>query len=346
MMRILILDDSPAFRARLKAALESDPDICVVAQARGGAQTVDLVSQLQPDLVTLDIAAPGAERFRAIEQIMAQRPTPILVLTSHGREAIVFGALAAGALDVMAKPDANGASLGPIVDRVKRLVQARPRPTLALRMPPPASDGTIAAARGAPSAPRRSPARRFVVLASSAGGPHTLMQILTRLPADLPAALLVVQHITAGFSCGLARWLEQACALPVRLAEANQVPEPGVILIAPDGANLLLGPDRRIILDARAGPALVARPAADPTLRSAATVCGANLLAVVLTGMGRDGAVGVEAVKAHGGRVVVQDRATSVVYGMPEAARPFADAELAPESIAADIVRFAHGHVV
>lgn len=182
----------------------------------------------------------------------------------------------------------------------------------------------------------------LVVLAASAGGPQALMHVLSGLPAGLPAAVLVVQHIAAGFARGLAHWLNQTCTLPVRLAEADHLAGPGLVLIAPDDAHLVLGRRRRIILDRRTGLSLPVCPAADLTLQSAAPLCGADLLAVVLTGMGRDGAAGVEAVKAHGGQVIVQDQATSAAYGMPQAARPFADAELPLESIAADIIRFVH----
>jgi two-component system chemotaxis response regulator CheB len=331
MIRVLIVDASLVFRAALKAELESDTDIRVVGQARNGAEAVDLVLRLQPDLVTVDVLMPESDGFEAVEQIMAQRPTPIVVITSVDRQAIVFRTLAAGALDVVTKPKV-GACMRPIIDRVKSLAQARPRRT------------------GVPSQPLRAPAAKtasrgngpeaaagpLVVLASSAGGPQALMQVLSGLPADLPAPVLVVQHIAAGFAQGLAQWLDQSCALPVQLAEADQVPPPGAVLIAPDNAHLVLGPGRRIILDRRTSPAAAIRPAADLTLGSAAGVCGEDMLAVVLTGMGRDGAAGVKAVKANGGRVIVQDKATSFVLPMSAAANP----ELLSE-VAAGLSRYA-----
>lgn len=340
MIRVVIVDDSLIFRTALKAGLESDPDIRVVGQARNGGQALDLIRTLQPDLVTLDVYMRDSDGFDAVQQIMAERPTPIVVITSGDREAIVFRALAAGALDVVTKPKAIRTAIGPIIDRLKTLAQAHPRrirfPTSSI---PVASNG-IASPDSGSKAVRKASRGPLVVLASSAGGPQALVQILSSLPADFPAPLLVIQHIASGFARGLGQWLDQTCVLPVQLAEADKVPVPGVVLVAPDDAHLVLGPGRRIILDRRTRSPFSICPAADLTLRSAAALCGKELLAVVLTGMGRDGAAGVEAVKAHGGRVIVQDQATSVVYGMPQAARPFADAELPLESIATHIIRF------
>lgn len=342
MIRIVIVDDKLTFRAAFKTALENDPDMQVVGRAKNGAEAIDLVRTLRPDLVTLDVLMSDSDGFELVEQIMTERPTPIVVITSGDREAILFRALAAGALDVIIKPKATPAALRPIIDRLKILAHAHPRRVLVPSPPPPAASGTTPSQGGKARAARTAPNGPLVILASSAGGPQALLQVLSGLPADFPAPVLVVQHIAAGFARGLAQWLDQTCSLSVRVAETNTVPSPGFVLVAPDDAHLVLGRSRRIVLDRRTSVPSSIRPAADLTLRSAAALYGKDLLAVVLTGMGRDGALGVEAVKAHGGQVIVQDEATSAVYGMPQASRPFADAELPLESIAGNIIRFVH----
>jgi two-component system, chemotaxis family, protein-glutamate methylesterase/glutaminase len=182
-----------------------------------------------------------------------------------------------------------------------------------------------------------------VVIASSAGGPQALAQLLGQLPAGLPATIVVIQHIAMGFGQGLANWLAESAALPVRVAAAGEMPQPGEILIAPDDAHLVFLGDRRLAFDRTVEVKSQLRPAADVTFRSAADVFGRDLLAVVLTGMGSDGAEGAQHVRETGGRVVVQDEATSTVYGMPHAARPFANAEFPLSKMADEIIRFADG---
>ncbi|MBI5566475.1 MAG: chemotaxis-specific protein-glutamate methyltransferase CheB [Chloroflexi bacterium] len=341
MIRVLIVDDSAIFRSALKTALESDADIRVVGQAANGSEAVELVTRLEPDLVTLDVNMPGLDSFQTVEQIMARRPTPILIIADVKRETLIFRMLAAGALDVLTKPDHDPAAMRPIVDRVKGLALAHAHST---RLVPSTADSTAQR----PTTHRPTGGRGsgpVVIIVSSAGGPPALAQVLAQLPADMPAAVLIVQHIAPGFAPGMAKWLSVNCLLPVQLAEADQVLQAGVVGVAPDNAHLVVAPGRRLLLDQSIDAHSSLRPAADVTLRSAAEVCGADLLAVVLTGMGRDGAAGTEIVKARGGRVVVQDQATSAVYGMPQAARQFADAELPLQDIAAYIIRFVYDHV-
>ena len=357
MTRVLIVDDSALFRTLLKAGLERDAEIQVIGQASSGEEAITLVASLKPDVVTMDVVMPGIDGFETVRQIMAQQPTPILVISNLDREKVVFRMLAAGALDVIPKPRATVEAMIPIAEKVKSLDKARPRfsrplaergtAPVALKTTPAPSRPT--ARRATPSLPEQECSGQMTVhsgpvvfLVSSAGGPQALAHILADLPAQLPAALLVVQHIAAGFGRGLANWLNSLCPLSVRLAEDNQPLQNGLVLVAPDNAHLFLTCERRTRLDTLTEPIGALRPAADLSLRSVAEVCEKDLLAVVLTGMGSDGAEGVKAVKAHGGHVAVQDQASSAVYGMPKAARPFADRELALEEIASYIVHFAH----
>jgi two-component system chemotaxis response regulator CheB len=348
MIRVVIADDSALFRAVLKSALEADGGIKVVGTASDGDEAVAAVLRHEPDLVTMDVVMPGRGGEEAIREIMRRRPTPVLVVSSLERNDIVFRMLAAGALDVVAKPDGTPRALAALVRKAKEVAAARQslrgaRPR-AGRPPPPAP-------AAAPPTPRASPrpvvratpgesSAPLVVIASSAGGPAALEKLLPTLPAlDVP--IVVVQHIAVGFAAGLASWLGTVSAVPVRLARDDAPLLPRGILLAPDDADVEVTPGCRVRL--RRGAAGVAHPNADVTIRSAADVYGASLLVVVLTGMGSDGAEGARAAKARGGRVVAQDEETSAVYGMPRAARPHADAVLPLGEIGAEIVRFARG---
>ncbi|HEV8268609.1 MAG TPA: chemotaxis protein CheB [Thermoanaerobaculia bacterium] len=339
MIRVLVVDDSPLFQNILARGLERDPDIRVVGKAASAEQAVAMVSSLEPDVVTLDVVMPGKDGFAAVKEIMARRPTPIVVVSSLERHTIVFPMLAAGALDVIGKPGSGG-DFGAIAKKIKDLaaVHLKPAARSRFRMKPPSMGHGGAVRRSAVAG-----GRRLVVIASSAGGPQALAQLVGQLPPGLPATVVVIQHIAMGFGQGLANWLAESAPLPVRVAAAGEMPHPGEILIAPDDAHLVFLGDRRLAFDRTVEVKSQLRPAADVTFRSAADAFGRDLLAVVLTGMGSDGAEGAQHVREMGGRVVVQDEATSTVYGMPHAARPFANAEFPLSKMADEIIRFAHG---
>lgn len=337
MTRVLIVDDSALFKRLLERALGADPTMKVVGWAGRGDQAVELTTRLMPDVITMDVLMPGMDGFEVVKRIMATRPTPILVVSSLEREKIVFKMLAAGALDVIPKPDAKPESMRRLVDRIRELAKAHVR---ASAPAPTAFGDTGAPLRPHPRAGAPPGTGPVVVIASSAGGPQALGHVLGGLPADLPGSIVVVQHIAEGFGTGFASWLRGGSALRVELAKRGATLAPGTILVAPDDAHVKILSGRRVELDHTSDAHVYVRPAADVTLKSAAEECGERLLAVILTGMGHDGAVGVQAVRAHGGRVIVQNEATSAVWGMPQASRPFADAELPLEKIPDAIVRF------
>jgi two-component system, chemotaxis family, protein-glutamate methylesterase/glutaminase len=251
-----------------------------------------------------------------VEEIMCARPTPILVVSSlissdgdHAAAALASGALEAIAKDSLPLRDPDGLAAVSFRGRVKLLGGAR-----VIRHPRGRLNGRVAAS----SAP--APRGSVIGICASTGGPHALATLLSGIPDGFPVPILVVQHIAAGFSDGLARWLDGAVPLPVRLAENGTLALPGVTL-APDGADLLFGPEGVLRLDRTTPPALH-RPSADALLHSIARCAGSAGVAVVLTGMGRDGADGLAAVHAAGGLTIAQDEATSAVYGMPlEAAK-------------------------
>lgn len=312
--RVVICDDSRTYAAGLKRFLERDPQIEVVGVFASGEELLSRLPALDPDLVTMDLEMPKMGGERAIAEIMRIRPLPILVLSAFGGKESerAAEALAAGALETMSKtelslrdPDSIWATA--LRGRVKRLASVR------LRRAPARPPGPR------PGPPAAFPARpaRAVGIGASTGGPPALLEVLRELPADFQAPVFVVQHIAAGFLRGLVSWLDDRIPLPVRIATAGARVEPGV-WFAPDHVHLLLDGSCRMATDAAAHGAH--RPSIDVLFRSLAATHAEGVVGVVLTGMGSDGAAGVEAIRAAGGYVVAQDEATSAVFGMPRSA--------------------------
>jgi len=324
---VLICEDSGTYAAALRRTLEYDGDITVAGVCGTAEEAVAALPELRPDLVTMDIELPGMDGLAAVELIMGTMPVPIVVLSAHlgpgnGRAA---AALAAGALDAMAKDDLDlgspaGAAGAAFRHRIRVIAQAsvicHPRAKLAAR----------------PQAPAPGRSVSVVGMCSSAGGPQVLARLLGALPAGYPVPILVVQHITAGFTESLARWLGQQSLVPVRVAEDGAAAAPGA-WIAPEGAHLLVTAGGRLSLD-RATVAGPHRPSGDVLLNSIARAAGRHGAAIVLTGMGHDGAAGAAAVRAAGGLAITQDEASSAIYGMPKAALDHGvDLVLTPDQI-------------
>jgi len=329
-IRVLVCEDSRVYSVALRRTLEHEGDIVVAAVCPNAEQALAMLPGVEPDLVTMDIELPGMTGLEAVEHIMASRPTPILVLSSHvGEEgSAAAAALAAGALEALAKDDIDltrpgGAAAAAFRRRVRTLARAR-----VIRHP----RARLKQARTRAAARPRQVAAAGVV--ASTGGPQALATVLGGLPPDYPVPVLVVQHIAAGFIDGLVRWLDGAIDLSARLAEDGAQLAPG-ITVAPEGVHLRVGPDGRLVLDRRGNGGLH-RPSGDVLLASLAESLGADAAAVVLTGMGRDGAVGAAKVHAAGGLVIAQDEESSAVFGMPKAAAELGvDAVGSPEEIAA-----------
>jgi two-component system chemotaxis response regulator CheB len=330
--RVLVCEDSQLFARALQRLLEHDGDIEVSGVFRTAEAAIEAVNRLRPDLVTMDIELPGMTGLEAVEQIMSSTPTPILVLSSHvgNRHTEAAAALAAGALEALGKEDVAlrdpGSPAGVAFRRrVKILSKAKvirhPRATLQAR-----SNGIVPRAKAA----------SVIGIASSTGGPQVLKHLLEALPATFPIPILIVQHIAAGFTSSLAAWLDRAVELPVRVASEGVLADHGV-WIAPEGAHLKLGPDGRLVLDEGDYPG-PHRPSGDVLLDSIAAVAGRYGVAVVLSGMGRDGAAGAAAVKRAGGLAMAQDADSCAVYGMPKAAvDQGVDLILTPDAIASSL---------
>ena len=355
-IRVIVVDDSALMRRVITGLLEQDPAIKVVATARNGREAIDLVQELRPDIVTMDVRMPVMDGLATTEHLMAYCPTPILVLTAslanHDVD-ITFKMLGAGALEVIEKPSGSDAQAldrtgRALIRRIKVLARVKVVTHLRGRRKPPEiltptlstlSNGQSdkvakrqvdrTTAKESPRhtvgpAPRRSaqaprgPDFPFIVIGASTGGPRVVNEVLAGLPADLPAAVLVVQHIAQGFSAGMAEWLANASKLPVVLAREGQPIRPGEVLIAPDQRDLLI--TRECTVHLSENPLLIQRPSIDISMQAAAEVFGPRAIGVLLTGMGRDGAYGMLTIRRSNGYTIAQDEATSTIFGMPRAA--------------------------
>ena len=280
---------------------------------------------LKPDLVTLDLEMPRMDGYTFLRWLMRTHPLPALVVSSRESNKSVFRALELGAADFVLKPVSYASERlaqieGELVAKLREVAAARPD-RLAVR-----AERFAATVDRAPPHRRLAPAAgryRCVAIGASTGGPPALQQVLAALPPDLPAGVVIAQHMPEGFTRMFADRLDRLVPLRVREAEGGEALEPGQVLLAPGGRNLLLerGPGGRVV--ARVEPPAAGDryvPSVDRLLTSAAGACGGGVLAVVLTGMGDDGAAGVGAVRAAGGLTLAEAEETCVVYGMPREA--------------------------
>ncbi|WP_176062458.1 chemotaxis-specific protein-glutamate methyltransferase CheB [Anaeromyxobacter diazotrophicus] len=309
-LRVVVADDSELVCEVLAHLLGGEHGFEVVATAHDGAAAAAAVEALRPDAVTMDLQMPGTDGFGGIARIMAATPTPILVLTGRPEEAVGFRALALGALDLLEKPAAGGdlAAYGARLRSRLRLIAG----VRVIRHP----RGLRGAAAVLP--PRPAARCELVVVGASLGGPRALAALLQGLPPAFPLPVAVVQHIADGFAEGLAAWLAHEAGRPVRVARDGDALAPGVVLLAPSGHHLEVGPGRVHL--SGAPPIDTFRPSVEPLFRSAARAYGRSACGVILTGMGHDGAEALKELRAAGGITLAQDEATSVVFGMPRAA--------------------------
>ena len=308
----LVVDHSTAERARIVRILEADGDVCVIGQASTSVEAIRLVRDLRPGIVTFGLNLPDATGRHAIGQIMAQAPTPILLLTrdvDQRRSQAVVEGLVAGALDAIPIPDRWTPDLEADLRRSVRLLHK----VHVFRR------GRAGAGRADATSQAGQRSRQHVVaIAASTGGPSVLATVLAGI-SGTAAPVLVVQHLHADFTLGLVSWMSRVSALPVVVAEHGQPASGGSVYVAPGGTHLRLDADFRLELGT--APDSIHRPSADELFWSVAKHAGSDAIGVLLTGMGDDGARGLLAIQQAGGRTVAQDEATCAVYGMPAAAR-------------------------
>ncbi len=308
-IRVLVADDSELFRVLLSRVIAADPSFEVVATVADGNQAAACTRDQRPDVITMDLNMPDADGFSGIARIMAETPTPILVLSGNREESVGFRALSLGALDILEKPSPTSdlEEYGTLLRSRLRLITGvkvirHPRGLRSHRLP----------------TPRRSGRAELVAIGASLGGPRALASLFHALPGDFSAPIVVVQHIADGFTEGLANWLGQETKLEVRQAQEGDLLLPGLALFAPSGRHLVVS-EREVHLS-NASPIDTFKPSVTPLFRSAAEAYGSRACGVILTGMGRDGAEGLKVLRDAGAVTIAQDEATSAVFGMPRAA--------------------------
>lgn len=319
--RVLIVDDSAFARALLRSALEQAPGIIVVGEAANGEQALEMARRLRPNLITMDLEMPVMGGLQAIDAIMHSNAVPILVVSDVAHAENAMAALALGALEVMQKPDYGTLQDGQLARRVRLLAGVSMVTRMRARSEKPAqvqpSKAGIASTSVLPatsliSANLKGPT---FAIASSTGGTQALASILPALPADFSGSVLIAQHISDGFSVGLAEWLSRLCHLPVRVAEHGELVRMGEVLIAPSEYHMSITASGAVNLS-MAKPEDVYRPNCDALLGSVADVFARNAVGVILTGMGRDGATGIARIRQAGGVTIAQDETSSLIYGM------------------------------
>ncbi len=327
-IRVLVVDDSAFMRKALYRMLSSDPMIEVIDTASDGEGGYKKARMLKPDVITLDVRMPGMDGLDALRMIMTDCPTPVLMLsslTSEGGE-VTLRALDLGAVDVIDKSSAHTAMdilgiAGELTSKVravagvdtgkivKKRVLLHPAQTQSV---PPQTGITAKADIGE---------MKVVVIGASTGGPPALQEILSKLPASLNAAVLVVQHMPIGFTASLAERLNSLSRLEVSEAFDGDLVRPGKCLIAPSGLHMTLRVDGGPCIHLSKSPEdSLHRPSVDVLMESAAKVMAGKAIGVILTGMGSDGAMGIKAIHDAGGRTIAQDEESCIVYGMPKVA--------------------------
>jgi two-component system chemotaxis response regulator CheB len=310
-IRVLIVDDVKSARDLVEEILATDPQFQVVGRVADGVEAVAVALQLRPDLVTMDIRLPGIDGFEAVERILAKLPVPIVMITASmgNQEEKLFQAFSSGALDVLDKQELYLWRTRPeirtsFLRRMRALASTQIRQSVGSITAEPEAPMTVTSAQVGPVKPPL-----VVAIAASTGGPSALMRLFKRMPGEVNAAFVVVQHMSLGFLDGLVRWLDDEVGLEVKKAQEGDLLEPGVVLIAPGDHHMMVTEVGTVSLS-RSLPINGHRPSA------------------ILTGMGSDGAEGLKSLRVGGGHTIAQDEQSSIIFGMPRAAIELDAAEM------------------
>ncbi len=335
-VKVLIVDDSAFARIMIAKHLAADPSIEVVGTARDGIDALDKIKALKPDVVTLDVEMPKMDGVTALEKIMADCPTPVVMLsnlTAAGAD-VTIRSLEIGAVDFFLKPSLiNPAGTddmdGELVQKIKQASRVDvARVTSRLQR-------IVADLHRSKTKPRQArqgrngKVDRLLIIGSSTGGPRALYEIVPNLPSDLPAAILIVQHMPPKFTRSIAERLDEISLIRVKEAEPGDCVSTGQALVAPGGFHMVMKANGQIVLN-QDKPRCGLRPAVDVTMGAAAKIYGSRCVGVILTGMGNDGTQGAAMIKAGGGMILAEHESTCVVYGMP---RSVAEAGLADKVV-------------
>ncbi|MDB6140999.1 MAG: chemotaxis response regulator protein-glutamate methylesterase [Pseudomonas sp.] len=352
-VKVLVVDDSGFFRRRVSEILSADPNIQVVGTATNGKEAIEQALALKPDVITMDYEMPMMDGITAVRHIMQRIPTPVLMFSSltHEGARVTLDALDAGAVDFLPK---NFEDISRNPEKVKQLLCEKihtisrsnrrfsgisapaphaPAPTPAASSPTGTYNSSSAPARSVPPRPaapaahapavHHSPAPKrkaykLVAIGTSTGGPVALQRVLTQLPANFPAPIVLIQHMPAAFTKAFAERLDKLCRISVKEAEDGDILRPGLALLAPGGKQMMVD-GRGAVKILPGDERLNYKPCVDITFGSAAKSYGDKVLAVVLTGMGADGREGARLLKQGGSHIWAQDEASCVIYGMPMA---------------------------
>jgi two-component system chemotaxis response regulator CheB len=321
-IRVLVVDDSALMRKLIPAILARDPSIEVVGTAMDGAFALKKIEELRPDVVTLDLEMPRMDGIETLRLIMRRAPLPVILFSTHSKEGAysTLKALALGAVDFIAKPtDAAAGHLETIADQLIEKIKVAKR-VVGRKLPPAVvALDPVGQKKGIHST---LPPNRIVAIGISTGGPNALQFVLSQIPADFPASILIVQHMPEGFTEMFARRLDECCAIDVQEAKSGDLLLAGRALICPGNRHMMARRmprgDMAVLSDGV--PVNGHRPSADVLFHSVAQEFGPSVVGVIMTGMGEDGAEGLGAIKAAGGMTAAQSEDTCVVGGMPRAA--------------------------
>lgn len=312
-IRVLVVDDSELARELIGAILSTDNEISIVGEAVNGREAVEKVRTLKPDIVTMDVEMPVMNGLDAIEQIMAENAVPILVVTTRGDANTAYAAISKGALDLVVKPDVNLDGAQDFIQRIKLLSKIKVITHMsgkrAFKEKPVV---TLPVAAGA--APDR-----VVAIASSTGGPEALSIILSALPETFPYPVVIAQHNSDGFIPGMVEWLRRISKMQVKVAEEGETLAPATAYVSPSEKHMEITVTRKIAFLER-HPKDIYRPSCDILLSSVARTYKAKSIGIILTGMGSDGASGMQQIRKEGGMTIAQDEKTCIVFGMPKVA--------------------------
>ncbi len=344
-IEVLVVDDSAYMRKVVSNMLSSDADIHVVDTARDGLDALEKIKKWKPDVVTLDVEMPRMDGLTALQRMMVECPVPVVMLSSLTQEGseTTIRALTLGAVDFVPKPSgAISLDIAKVREELIYKIRVATKASMKnVRSFQPIITPVKKEAVVDPLAPLRTKApNKVVVIGSSTGGPNALQQVVPRLPADLSAAVLIVQHMPPGFTRSLAERLNDISKIKVKEAEQGDALVTGQALLAPGGYHMYMVSSTVVGLN-QDPPVHSVRPAVDVTMESVTKFYGAKVVGVVLTGMGYDGSGGANAIKKAGGKTIAQNEDTCVVYGMPRVVVEMgkADKVLPITDIADEIVR-------